>query len=201
MLNQTNARAVVGKVITPVAKGLLKIGLSPDAVTFIGTVGVSASALIFFPDGRFVIGILIMVLFVFSDMLDGAMARLQNRTGVWGAFLDSTLDRVADGAIFGALLVWAVRTQSIWVQGAALVCLVGGFVISYARARAESVGLDCKVGIAERTERLLIAILAAFIYGLGVPYILPAALFVLAALVIFTVYQRLIHVYRQANAA
>lgn len=201
MLNQTNARAVVGKVITPVAKGLLKIGLSPDAVTFIGTVGVSASALIFFPDGRFVIGILIMVLFVFSDMLDGAMARLQNRTGVWGAFLDSTLDRVADGAIFGALLVWAVRTQSIWVQGAALVCLVGGFVISYARARAESVGLDCKVGIAERTERLLIAILAAFIYGLGVPYILPAALFFLAALVIFTVYQRLIHVYRQANAA
>lgn len=200
MLNQTNARAVVGKVITPVAKGLLKIGLSPDAVTFIGTVGVSAAALIFFPDGRFVIGILIMVLFVFSDMLDGAMARLQNRTGVWGAFLDSTLDRVADGAIFGALLVWAVRTQSIWVQAAALICLVGGFVISYARARAESVGLDCKVGIAERTERLLIALLAAFIYGLGVPYILPAALFILAALVIFTVYQRLIHVYRQANA-
>lgn len=200
MLNQTNARAVVGKVITPVAKGLLKIGLSPDAVTFIGTVGVSAAALIFFPDGRFVIGILIMVLFVFSDMLDGAMARLQNRTGVWGAFLDSTLDRVADGAIFGALLVWAVRTQSIWVQAAALICLVGGFVISYARARAESVGLDCKVGIAERTERLLIALLAAFIYGLGVPYILPAALFLLAALVIFTVYQRLIHVYRQANA-
>ncbi len=201
MLNQTNARAVVGKVITPVAKGLLKIGLSPDAVTFIGTAGVSAAALIFFPDGRFVPGILIMVLFVFSDMLDGTMARLQNRTGVWGAFLDSTLDRVADGAIFGAILVWAVRSQSIWVQAAALVCLVGGFVISYARARAESVGLDCKVGIAERTERMLIALLAAFVYGLGVPYVLPAALFVLAVLVLITVYQRLIHVYRQATAA
>lgn len=201
MLNQTNARAVVGKVITPVAKGLLKIGLSPDAVTFIGTVGVSTAALVFFPDGRFVAGILIMALFVLSDMLDGTMARLQNRTGVWGAFLDSTLDRVADGAIFGGLLVWAVRSQSTWVQAAALICLVGGFVISYARARAESVGLDCKVGIAERTERMLIALVAAFVYGLGVPYILPAALFILAALVLFTVYQRLVHVYRQANSA
>lgn len=201
MLNQTNARSVLAKVVQPVAKGLLKIGLSPDAVTFIGTVGVSASALIFFPDGRFVPGILIMVLFVFSDMLDGTMARLQGRTGVWGAFLDSTLDRIADGAIFGAVLIWAVRTQSEYVQGAALVCLVGGFVISYARARAESVGLDCKVGIAERTERLLIVLLAAFVYGLGVPYILPVALYILAALVLFTVYQRLVHVYRQANVA
>lgn len=201
MLNQTNARSVLAKVVEPVAKGLLKIGLSPDAVTFIGTVGVSAAALFFFPDGRFVPGILIMVLFVFSDMLDGTMARLQGRTGVWGAFLDSTLDRIADGAIFGAVLIWAVRSQSVYVQGAALICLVGGFVISYARARAESVGLDCSVGIAERTERLLIVLVAAFVYGLGVPYLLPVALYVLAALVLITVYQRLAHVYRQAQAA
>lgn len=200
MLNQTNARAVLAKVVEPVARGLLKIGLSPDAVTFIGTVGVSASALYFFPRGDFVPGILIMLLFVFSDMLDGTMARMQNRTGVWGAFLDSTLDRVADGAIFGSVLVWAVRGESIWVQAAALVCLVGGFLISYARARAESVGLDCSVGIAERTERLLILLVAAFFYGVGVPYLLPAALFVLAVLVMFTVYQRLVHVYRQAHA-
>ena len=184
----------------PVAKGLLKIGLSPDAVTFIGTVGVSAAALAFFPRGEFVIGILIMLLFVFSDMLDGTMARLQNRTGVWGAFLDSTLDRVADGAIFGAVVIWAVRTQNVWVQAAALICLVGGFVISYARAKAESIGLECKVGIAERTERMLILLVPAFFYGLGVPYLLPAALIVLAVLVVITVGQRLVHVYRQATA-
>lgn len=200
MLNQTNARSVLAKVVEPVARGLLKIGLSPDAVTFIGTVGVSASALYFFPRGDFVPGILIMLFFVFSDMLDGTMARMQNRTGVWGAFLDSTLDRVADGAIFGSVLVWAVRGESIWVQAAAFICLVGGFLISYARARAESVGLDCSVGIAERTERLLILLVAAFFYGLGVPYLLPAALFVLAVLVLFTVYQRLVHVYRQTHA-
>ena len=200
MLNQTNARAAVAKIVEPIARGLLKIGLSPDAVTVIGTVGVSGAAAYFFPDGEFVIGILIMVLFVFSDMLDGTMARLQKRTGVWGAFLDSTLDRVADGVIFGSVLIWAVRGQSAWVQAAAFVCLVGGFVISYARARAESVGLDCKVGIAERTERLLILLVPAFFYGLGVPYLLPAALFVLAILVLITVWQRFAHVYRQAMA-
>jgi CDP-diacylglycerol--glycerol-3-phosphate 3-phosphatidyltransferase len=97
-------------------------------------------------------------------------------------------------------LIWAVRTQNEYVQGAALICLVGGFVISYARARAESVGLDCAVGIAERTERMLILLVAAFFYGVGVPYLLPAALFVLAVLVLVTVAQRLIHVHRQATA-
>ncbi|MEZ5186264.1 MAG: CDP-alcohol phosphatidyltransferase family protein [Candidatus Nanopelagicales bacterium] len=200
MLNQTNVRSALTKVVEPVARGLLKVGLSPDAVTVIGTVGVSGAAAYFFPRGDFVPGVLIMVLFVFSDMLDGTMARLQNRTGVWGAFLDSTMDRIADGVIFGSVLVWAVRSQSLWVQVAAFTCLVGGFVISYARARAESVGLDCKVGIAERTERLLILLIPAFFYGLGIPYLLPAALFVLAVLVVITVWQRLAHVYRQANA-
>jgi len=200
MLNQTNVRAGLAKVVEPVARGLLRIGLSPDAVTVIGTVGVSGAALYFFPRGDFVPGILVMLLFVFSDMLDGTMARLQQRTGVWGAFLDSSLDRVADGFIFGSVLIWAVRTESVWVQAAALVCLVGGFLISYARARAESVGLDCAVGIAERTERLLILLVPAFFYGLGVPYILPAALFVLAVLVLVTVWQRFAHVHRQAAA-
>jgi CDP-diacylglycerol--glycerol-3-phosphate 3-phosphatidyltransferase len=98
------------------------------------------------------------------------------------------------------VLIWAVRGQSVWVQAAAFVCLVGGFVISYARARAESVGLDCKVGIAERTERLLLLLVPAFFYGLGVPYLLPAALFVLSILVLITVWQRFAHVYRQAIA-
>jgi len=200
MLNQTNVRAGLAKVVEPVARGLLRIGLSPDAVTVIGTVGVSGAALYFFPRGDFVPGILVMLLFVFSDMLDGTMARLQQRTGVWGAFLDSSLDRVADGFIFGSVLIWAVRTESVWVQAAALVCLVGGFLISYARARAESVGLDCAVGIAERTERLLILLVPAFFYGMGVPYILPAALFVLAVLVLVTVWQRFAHVHRQAAA-
>ena len=168
-------------------------------VTWTGTIATVAIAAVCFPQGWLWQGVALLLLFIFSDSLDGTMARLQNRTGVWGAFLDSTLDRVADGAIFGAVVIWAVRTQNVWVQAAALICLVGGFVISYARAKAESIGLECKVGIAERTERMLILLVPAFFYGLGVPYLLPAALFVLAVLVVVTVWQRFAHVYRQAN--
>lgn len=201
MLNQTNARQGVAKVAEPVARGLLRLGISPDAVTIVGTVATSAAALWFFPRGQFVPGVLVIVLFIFSDMLDGTMARLSGRQGDWGAFLDSTLDRIADGAIFAALLVWAVRTQSEWTQAAAVTCLVGGQVISYAKARAQSLGYTCDVGFAERTERLIIALLGAFLYGLGVPYVLPAALWVLAVLSVVTVYQRMAEVARQAKPA
>ncbi len=201
MLNQTNARAVVGHVIDPIASSLVKAGVSPDTVTIVGTVGVSLSALIFFPGGNFIAGVLIIMLFIFSDMIDGAMARMSGRSGPWGAFLDSTLDRVADGFVFGSILIWAARSQSNWTVAAALICLVGGALISYAKARAEGLGLDCNVGIAERTERLILVLLAAFIAGFGVPYVLPAALWLLAALSVVTVYQRIAHVRRQIPPA
>ncbi|MDQ1247975.1 MAG: CDP-diacylglycerol---glycerol-3-phosphate 3-phosphatidyltransferase [Actinomycetota bacterium] len=201
MLNQTNARSVVATVVNPVARGLIKIGLSPDAVTLIGTIGVSVAALVFFPEGRFAVGVLVIVLFVFSDLLDGTMARMLGRKGPWGAFLDSTLDRIADGFIFGALLVWASRTQSDLTVAAALICLVGGMVISYAKARAEGLGIDCNVGIAERTERLIIILLAAFVYGVGVPYVLPAAMWLLAVLTVITVMQRILHVRKMSHLA
>ncbi len=200
MLNQTGARAAASRIIDPVAGALIKIGLTPDAVTLIGTIGVSATALWFFPRGQFAIGVLVIMLFIFSDMLDGAMARKMGRSGPWGAFLDSTLDRIADGFVFGALLIWAAQTQSDLTIAAALICLVGGMVISYARARAEGLGMTGNVGIAERTERLIVVLLAAFIYGLGVPYVLPAAMWLLAVLSIVTVIQRMMHVYRQATA-
>lgn len=200
MLNQTGARAAASRIIDPVAGALIKIGLTPDAVTLIGTIGVSATALWFFPRGQFAIGVVVIMLFIFSDMLDGAMARKMGRSGPWGAFLDSTLDRIADGFVFGALLIWAAQTQSDLTIAAALICLVGGMVISYARARAEGLGMTGNVGIAERTERLIVVLLAAFIYGLGVPYVLPAAMWLLAVLSIVTVMQRMIHVHRQAAA-
>lgn len=201
MLNQTNARSVVATVVDPVARGLIKIGLSPDAVTLIGTIGVSAAALFFFPRGEFAWGVFVIVLFVFSDLIDGTMARMLGRKGPWGAFLDSTLDRIADGFIFGALLIWAARTQADATVLAALLCLVAGMVISYAKARAEGLGIECNVGIAERTERLIIILAAAFIYGLGVPYVLPAAMWLLAVLSLITVGQRIIHVRRMSNLA
>lgn len=200
MLNDTNARSVMAHVIDPVAKGLLKVGLSPDAITVIGTTGVSAGALIFFTRGSFWIGTLVITAFIFSDMLDGTMARIAGRSGPWGAFLDSTLDRVADGAIFAALLIWFARTNQWWLVAITTVCLIGGAVVSYAKARAEGLGMTCNVGFAERTERILIVLVPTFIAGLGVPYIQAVALWLLAGLTILTVFQRMVHVYRQANS-
>lgn len=199
MLNQTNARSVAAKVIEPIARTLLRLHITPDMVTIAGTVVVSASALWFFPRGDFVPGVLIIMVFAVSDMLDGTMARMTGRKGPWGAFLDSTLDRVADGFIFASLLIWAVRTQSTATIAAAVVCLVASITISYAKARAEGLGMTCNVGIAERTERLAIVLLAALAYGLGVPYILPAALWVLAVLGVVTVVQRFATVATQSR--
>lgn len=201
MLNNASARAVVGHVIDPVARGLLRLHVSPDAITVVGTVGASAAALWFYPRQQWAVGTLVILLFAFSDLLDGTMARMSGRQGPWGAFLDSTLDRVTDGLGFGAMALGLAAAGDMLTTGVAIFCLVGGAVVSYAKARAESVGAECNVGIAERAERLIIAGAAALLYGLGVPYILPAALWVLAALTWFTVGQRVLHVRKQLLVA
>ena len=194
MLNNADARRVAAHVIDPVARGLLALRVSPDAITVIGTVGVSAAALWFFPQQRWTVGALVIMLFVFSDLIDGTMARMSGRSGPWGAFLDSTLDRVADGAVFGGLLLGFVKAGDDRTASAALICLVGALVVSYAKARAESIDVDCNVGIAERAERLFAALIASLLYGLGVPYVLPATLWILAILTWVTVVQRVVHV-------
>lgn len=194
MLNNPAARKVSAVVIDPVARLLLAMRVSPDAVTIIGTTGACAGALAFFPRGEFLIGVLVIVVFIASDLLDGTMARISERAGPWGNFLDATLDRVADGCIFGALLLWSATTQNAWITAAALTSLVGGQVISYAKARAEAVGATANVGIAERAERLIIGLGAALLAGLGVPYVLPGALVLLAVLTVITIIQRMWHV-------
>ena len=178
---------------------LLRAGLTPDAVTIIGTLGVCVGALVFFPRGELAWGVVFITLFVFADNLDGAMARLSGRTGKWGAFLDSTLDRVGDGAIFAGLALAYARTGELEMVGAALACLVLGGVVSYARAKAESLGFRANVGVAERADRLVSALLAAFLAGLGVPYVLEVVLWALAGLSLFTVVQRMVLVHSQAR--
>ena len=180
MLNNTGARAVVAHLIDPVARLLLRLRVSPDAVTLVGTVGVSAAALWFFPRQQWWVGTLVITAFVFSDLLDGTMARMSGRQGPWGAFLDSTLDRVADGAVFGGLCSGSCTPGTTGPRRRRWPAWSAALVVSYAKARAESVGVECNVGIAERSERLIVALLAAFLYGVGVPYVLPAALWVLA---------------------
>ena len=191
MLNNPNARKAMSAVLEPPARLLLRLHVSPDAITVFGTVAAVTTALICFPTGRFILGPLLITLFAFSDLLDGTMARMRGTSGPWGNFLDATLDRVADGAIFGGIVLWGAINDQVGVTAAALLCLVMGQVTSYAKARAEAVGATANVGIAERAERLIVVLLAVFISGFGVPYVLPVALWCLGALGVITVIQRI----------
>lgn len=196
-------RAFWTKVLAPVAHLLIRLGVSADAVTLVGTLGVCAGALVFYPQGELLIGTLVITAFVFSDLLDGYMARSTGRSSSFGAFLDSTLDRIGDGAIFGGLaLYFAWEGDSRLYLALSLVCLVMGSVTSYARSRAESLGYTAKVGIAERADRL-VAILV--MTGLGaifdLPVLMHVALWALAIASTITVVQRIWVVRRQALAA
>src|SRR6478736_1765593 len=143
------------------ARGLLALGVHPNVMTIIGTAGVLFGALFFFPQGDIYLfwGVMVITFFVLTDMLDGTMARLGNKSSRLGAFLDSTMDRVADAAIFGTL-VWTFMDHDKLTATAALVCLIFGALVPYTRARAESIGVDAKGGIAERSDRLVIGLVA-----------------------------------------
>jgi CDP-diacylglycerol---glycerol-3-phosphate 3-phosphatidyltransferase len=197
VLNNPAARKLTGLVLEPPARLLIRLRVSPDAVTIVGTVGACVASLAFFPRGQFIPGVIIIGFFVVADLLDGTMARLSGRAGPWGNFLDATLDRIADGCVFGALVLWATTTGNAWTVAAALTALVGGQVISYAKARAEAVGAQANVGLAERAERLIVVLLAALLAGFGVPYVLPIALGIIAIASLITVVQRILVVRRQ----
>lgn len=185
-------------VVDPVARGLLRAHVSPDVVTIVGGLGSAAAALVFFPKGYLFPGVLVILLFIFSDLLDGTMARMSGRSGPWGAFLDSTLDRVTDAAIMAGLLVYLWQHhESAWI--AALIAMVAGFLTSYTRAKAESSGLRGDVGVIERAERLIISLTAAGLAGLGLHVLLPIGMWALAVLGTVTVVQRVVSVYRQTH--
>jgi CDP-diacylglycerol--glycerol-3-phosphate 3-phosphatidyltransferase len=141
----------------PLANLFIRLGISPNTVTFVGTIGVTFGAVFFFPRGQLLAGVLFITAFVFSDIMDGYMARLTGNTSKFGAFWDSTLDRIGDAAIFGGLAMYYVgpHGNNDWLAALSIYCLSMGSVTSYARARAESLGLQAKVGIAERADRLV----------------------------------------------
>lgn len=189
-------------MLAPIVKLFLRLGISPDAVTLVGTLGVVAGALIFFPRGHLLIGVLFITAFVFSDLVDGQMARLSGRTSKFGAFWDSTLDRFGDAAIFGGLaLYFAGPGESYTLLCLSLYCLVMGSVTSYARARAESLGMDAKGGLAERADRLvLILVMTGLSEIFDLPVLVPIALWILAFASTYTVIYRVLKVRRQALA-
>ena len=191
-------RPALSRLLTPVADALARTPVTPNALTITGTAGVTAGALWLFPTGHLFAGTCVCTGFVLTDMLDGMLARVKGTSGAWGGFLDSTLDRISDAAVFAGLTIWLVRTRQDALAWVALFCLVMGMMVSYAKARAEGLGIPCNVGIAERAERLLITLVAAGLTGLGVPYVLAIGLWVLALLSLVTFGQRVAVVRRGA---
>ncbi len=194
-------RQPLQRVLGPLGAALARRGVNPNVVTFIGTVLATSAALVLYPRGDLFWGSFAITIFVLFDMVDGALARARGVTGGWGAFLDSNLDRVSDGAVLGGLIWWfAGRGNQPVLAGLCVFCLVSGNLVSYARARAEGLGLRGDVGIAERTERLIVILTATGVSGLGVPFIQAIGLWLLAAATAVTVGQRFFLVYRQAHA-
>jgi CDP-diacylglycerol---glycerol-3-phosphate 3-phosphatidyltransferase len=194
------ARASVSRFVEPVGGWLVRAGIGPDVITVIGTIGTVAAALWFFPRDQLVVGTLAVTVFVLLDVLDGAVARARGAGTPWGTVLDATCDRIADGALFAGLTWWCfVVAGDRLLAVAALLCLVSAQVISYIKARAEASGLCADGGMVERAERYIIALLGAGLTGLGVPFALNVALWMLAGLQMITVAQRMLAVRRSAR--
>jgi CDP-diacylglycerol--glycerol-3-phosphate 3-phosphatidyltransferase len=195
-----NARAAVGRFWAPVVGRLVRAGVTADMVTVTGTLGAVAAAVGLIGTGSLWWGAVAVTVFVLLDMLDGALARARGGGTVFGAVLDSTGDRAADAAVFGALAWWfSDGGDNRLLVLLALVCLVLGVLTSYVKARAEGMGLRCDVGIVERTERLILVLVGTGFAGLGIPYALHVCLWVLLVGSAVTVGQRFAEVHRQGR--
>lgn len=195
----SGARAAVGRFWAPVVARLLRAGVTADAVTVTGTVGSVAGALALIATGHLFWGAFTVTVFVLLDMLDGALARARGGGSLFGAVLDSSLDRLVDAAVFGALVWWFTGAgDNRLLALLALLCLVLSVLTSYVKARAEGVGLRCDVGVVERTERLILVLTGTGLSGLGLPYAVHVGLWLLLVGSLVTVVQRGVEVHRQA---
>ena len=189
-------KPAVTRFITPVARFALRIGITPNSVTLVGALGVVTSSLYFYPRGDFFLGTAIIAIFALSDLFDGTMARVsQVGANRWGSFLDSTIDRITDSAILIGLSIYLIDRNDR-LAGVVLVALVSGLLVPYIRAKAEIYSIPCSGGIAERTERVIISLVAIALDGLGVPFVLTGGVWLLAILGSATVVQRMLIVKR-----
>jgi CDP-diacylglycerol--glycerol-3-phosphate 3-phosphatidyltransferase len=196
----SSARPVVARLWAPIVARLARGGVTPDMVTITGTVGAVAGAAFLIGTGHLFWGAFTVTVFVLLDMLDGALARARGGGSVFGAVLDSVGDRAADAAIFAALVWWfSGPGDNRLLVLLALLCLVLGVLTSYIKARAEGVGLSADVGIVERTERLILVLVGTGFTGLGIPYALHVALWILLVGSAVTVAQRFLAVRRAAH--
>ena len=169
-----HGRSITKAIFTPLARVLARLGVTPNMVTVAGTVATVVIAVLCLPQGWIWQGAIGLAIVMFGDSVDGTLARMTTGGTRFGAFLDSTLDRLADGAVLGSLAAWAALSMPVGALrtvtvAAALVAVVMAATVPYARARAESIGASASVGIAERTDRLLVALGSTFLVGLGAP--------------------------------
>lgn len=191
----------VTRVITPLCRGLLKIGVSANLISAIGGLGASVSAIAFFTHGNYFWGMVVTLFFILFDLLDGTLARMSESGGsTWGALLDSTLDRISDAAVLGSVAYFLMKSHDRLVP-VLIIALVAGGLVSYIKARAEGLGIECNGGFAERTDRLIIIFVALGFAGLGVPYILAVGAWILALASVYTIFERLAIVYRATSNA
>ncbi len=192
-------KKVSDKIVIPIAKVLVKLKVSPDLITVIGVIATSLVSVIFIAQGKWLIGSILLFFVTALDLLDGAMARLMQRESLWGAFLDSVMDRISDGVILGSLIYYFYSIQDTTLMVLTIWALVMSEVTSYTRARAESVGLEAKVGIAERPERLAFVVWGTFLTALGLSWMSAVMIWGLALVSTITVGQRISHVRRQVK--
>ena len=196
---QSSLRAPVTKFITPICRGLLKIGLTANGVTILGTISSVMAAILLIPNGYLLAASLALTGFLLFDLLDGTMARLSEQgTNKWGALLDSSLDRISDAALLGSLL-WYLEKNNQTLSVVVLINIVLGFLISYIKAKAESLDIECNGGFAERTERLIITLVAVGVAGLGFSVALVLGMWVLLIASLVTVVQRFQIVYQSSK--
>lgn len=189
-------KPAVNRFVEPIARLAIRARITPNAVTLGGTIGTALSAIYFYPRGDLFIGTLFIVVFALSDLFDGAIARLsETGASAWGGFLDSTCDRVTDSVILGSLAIYCI-IEDLAIYPVIIATIVFGFLVPYIRAKAEAFGISCTVGIAERTERLILALTAIGFHGLGVPYILAILMWILLLLSVITVIQRILVVHK-----
>ena len=189
-------RAPVTRVVEPTARVLLRRGVTPNQITLLGSIGTIVTSLCFFTRGQLFWGTMVMLLFIFSDLVDGTMARLGGATSRFGAFLDSTSDRIVDAALVGSVTYY-LYVERDPLEIVAWISLAAGFLVSYVKARAEASGLRCEGGFAERAERTIILLVSTGFAGLGVPYILAVGIWTLAITSLITVIHRVVQVWRQ----
>ena len=200
------------RLLGPLARGLIRTGVSPNAITTVGTVVVVGSGLAFGLGAVRLGGVLLLISGIF-DLLDGQVARQGGKITTFGAFYDSTLDRIGEGAVFAGLIFYFFSgplpaDMKPWAIAAGLVALLASLLVSYTRARAEALGVENKVGIAPRAERILLLGVPALLLGAGTGgaggrpgVVLFWIVAVLALVSAITVIQRVVHVARVAPDA